>query len=228
MPRLYQKHIPPHLFYASYFQTYVERDARQLVQITSQKSFETFVRLLAGRVGSVLNLHSLAGDVGVSSTTLAHWLSVLEASHIVFRLPCYFKNFSRRLIKSPKIYFTEVGLATWLLGIDSPAQVARDPLLGGLFENLVVMEHLKARFNAGKESNLYYFRDQQGFEVDLLLADGRTLQPIEVKASQTYDASLATNLRKFMDIAKEAQNPTVVYAAEKTCTVNGVRFQRFL
>lgn len=228
MPRLYNEKIPPAMLYSAYYATYVERDVRQLINVRNQHAFETFLRLLAGRVGQVVNLNSLAGDVGVSSTTLAEWLSVLEASYIVFRLPCYFNNFGKRLIKAPKIYFTEVGLAVYLLGIENVSQVARDPLLGGLFENLVVAEALKARFNAGKQlPELYYYRVQGQHEVDLLINNGRTLIPVEIKAGKTFDPSFANELRRFIAFAGDCCNPTVLYSGDASVEINGIRFDSF-
>ena len=227
MPRLYSENVPPTMLYPSYFNTYVEKDVRQLLNLDRRHSFETFLRLLAGRVGQVANLNSLAGDVGVSSTTLESWLSILEASFIVFRLPCYFNNFGKRLTKSPKIYFTEVGLAASLLGIENSTQVARDPLLGGLFENLVVTEALKARFNAGKQPDLYYFRQQNRNEIDLILAQGRTLTPVEIKAGMTFDPSFANEIRRFIELADECVNPTVLYGGNTTTSINGVTFDNF-
>ena len=228
MPRLYNEKIPPSMLYSAYYATYVERDVRQLINVRNQHAFETFLRLLAGRVGQVVNLNSLAGDVGVSSTTLAEWLSVLEASYIVFRLPCYFNNFGKRLIKAPKIYFTEVGLAVYLLGIENVSQVARDPLLGGLFENLVVAEALKARFNAGKQlPELYYYRVQGQHEVDLLINNGRTLIPVEIKAGKTFDPSFVNELRRFIAFAGDCCNPTVLYSGDASVEINGIRFDSF-
>jgi predicted AAA+ superfamily ATPase len=227
MPGVHAEGITPRNFYRAYFQTYVERDARMLVNITNWLAFETFVKLLAGRVGQIVNLNSMAGDVGVSSTTLASWLAVLEASFIVFRLPCYFNNFGKRLVKSPKVYFTEVGLATWLLGIETVAQVSRDPLFGGLFENMVVVEALKARMNAGEEAGLYYFRDQRGLEVDLLLSRARRLLPIEIKSGMTYDASFAKSLTAFCGFAPAATSPVVIYGGERKADTGGVRFRSF-
>ncbi|MPM89130.1 hypothetical protein SDC9_136238 [bioreactor metagenome] len=227
MPRLYDEKIPPEILYPAYYQTYVERDVRQLINVADQHTFETFIKLLAGRVGQVVSLNSLAGDVGVSSTTLAAWLSVLEASYIIFRLPCFFDNFGKRQIKSPKIFFTDVGLVCSLLEIDSAAKVARDPLLGGLFENMVVLEALKARYNAGKQAELYFFRVQNRLEVDLILNEGRTLTPIEIKAGMTYDPSFANNLREFMKTAKDYINPTVLYGGEPSNVINGIAFDNF-
>ncbi|GHT94613.1 hypothetical protein AGMMS49545_16180 [Betaproteobacteria bacterium] len=227
MPGVHAEKIAPELFYRSYYQTYVERDVRQLINIANQRAFETFVRLLAGRVGQLVNLHSLAGDVGVSSTTLASWLSVLEASFVVFRLPCFFNNFGKRIIKAPKIFFTDVGLAAWLLGIETPAQVARDPLFGGLFENMVVAEALKFRLNAGKEPELYFYRDQRGLEVDLLIRQARRLLPLEIKGGMTYTPSFAKNLHAFLKLTDIAESPTVIYAGEQRAFTEGIAYRNF-
>ncbi len=228
MPRLYNEEIPPTLLYPSYYATYVERDVRQLVNVVNQHAFETFIKLLAGRIGQVVNMQSLSNDVGVSATTLESWLSVLEASFIVFRLPCYFNNFGKRLLKAPKLFFTEVGLACSLLGIESATQVARDPLLGGLFENLVVAEALKARFNSGRQQpELYYYRVQNRHEVDLIIANGRTLTPVEIKAGRSFDPSFANELRKFMEFSSGSVNPTVLYSGETITNINNVNFNNF-
>ena len=202
------------LEYSNYYATYVERDVRQLINLQHQREFEVFIRLLAGRIGQLLNLSSLADDVGVTTTTLTEWLNVLEASFIIFRLPPYFENFGKRLIKSAKVYFSEVGLAAWLLGIKNPSMVGRDPLLGNLFENMVVLEALKARLNSGKNPDLYFFRDQQGFEIDLLLADKRKIHPFEIKAGRTYSSNYAKNLKKFVGRDEKIQNGTVIYAGD--------------
>jgi predicted AAA+ superfamily ATPase len=222
MPGVHFDGINPNAFYRAYFQTYVERDVKMLINVSNQNAFETFVRLLAGRVGQVVNLNSFAGDVGVSSTTLAAWLSVLEASYIVFRIPCFFNNFGKRLIKSPKIYFHEVGLAAWLLGIEKAEQVARDPLIGGLFENMVVLEALKARYNTGREKGLFFFRDKTGLEVDLLALRGRDIMPVEIKSGMTYDRSFSKNLISFQKIADNTVAPALVYAGEESIMIDGV------
>lgn len=228
MPRLYDEHIPPTMLYPAYYATYVERDVRQMINISNQHAFETFLKLLAGRVGQVVNLSDLAGDVGLSSTTLSSWLSILEASYIIFRLPCYFRNFGKRLIKAPKIFFTEVGLATSLLGIHDVSQVSRDPLLGGLFENMVIAEVLKARYNAGRQQpGIYYFRVQGHNEVDLLIDANRQLIPVEIKAGRTFDPSFANELRKFINFAPDSINPTVLYAGDTTTTIHGIKFDNF-
>ena len=227
MPVIHSDGTDPEAFYRAYYQTYVERDVKLLIHVSSQRSFETFMRLLAGRVGQVVNLNSLAGDVGVSATTIGAWLSVLEASFIVFRLPGYYNNFGKRQIKSPKIYFYEVGLAAWLLGIETQNQVSRDPLIGGLFENMVVAEAMKARLNAGKEPGLYYFRDQGGAEVDLLAVHGRAIRPFEIKSGMTCDKSFARHLLSFCKVADTAQHPTVLYGGEQKTIIGDVSFLSF-
>ena len=228
MPRLYDTTLDPKNLYRDYFSTYVEKDVRQMLNIKDLSQFETFVKLLAGRVGQLVNLASLAGDVGVSSQTLAQWLSVLEASFIIFQLPGYYENFGKRLIKSRKLYFTEVGLATWLLGINSPEQVARDPLFGGLFENMVVIEALKQRFNAGETAELYFIRDSQGLEADLLFRkNNQTLIPVEIKGGMTWNKDFCKNLLKFRKLSEKFQPGFVIYSGDLTPEIDGIRFLNF-
>ncbi len=216
LPKLYDIESDPGLEYGNYYNTYVERDIRQLIHLQHRREFEVFIRLLAGRIGQLLNLNSLADDVGVSATTLTGWLNLLESSFIIFRLNPYFENFGKRLIKTPKIYFTEVGLAAWLLGIKSPEQAGQHPLLGNLFENMVIAEALKARYNSGNEPDLYFFRDQKGFEIDLLLADTMSIKPFEIKAARTYSSSFAANLTKFSARSEKIEPGAVIYAGDMT------------
>ncbi len=227
MPRLYNEGIPPEILYRDYFQTYVERDVNQILRVMDRSKFELFVRLLAGRVGQLLNLQSMAGEIGVTSTTLSSWLSVLEASYLVFRLPCYYRNYGKRLLKTPKIYFTDVGLAASLLGIRNLEQVSHDPLLGGLFENLVVIETLKAQMNRGETPELYYWRDKHGLEVDLIVPRGRQILPIEIKSAYTYHSSLATNIEKFCSLGGDIVSPSVVYSGESIPSAQGIEFCNF-
>lgn len=184
-PRIYDHGLDPVQALGDYFETYVERDVRQISEIRSLSSFRSFVRLCAGRVGQLLNLQSLGNDAGVSHTTAREWLSVLEASYLVFRLPPLHANVSKRLVKSPKLYFFDVGLAAYLLGIESAAQIFTHPLKGALFENLVVMEALKARYNSGRRSNLSFYRDSNGNEVDLVCSFADQLVGVEIKAGAT-------------------------------------------
>jgi len=202
-PRIHAHGLAPTQALGDYLVTYVERDIRQLVNVKDLAHFEKFVRLCAGRVGQLLNLQSLGNDVGVSHTTARAWLTLLEASYIVFLLQPWHGNFSKRQIKSPKLYFYDVGLAFFLLGLESEAQVRRDPLRGNLFENLAVVEALKFRLNRGKQSNLYFYRDGKGNEVDLLLAYGRDLFPVEIKSGATIAPDFFKGLKTFAKVAGE-------------------------
>lgn len=212
-PRLYKDNLEPTKAHQNYYQTYIERDLRQISNIRNLSLYEKFMHLLAGRVGQLLNLSSLSGDIGVSATTLGEWLSILEASFIIFRLKPYYENFGKRVVKSPKIYFTDPGLAAYLLGIHEPAQVSRDPLMGNLFENLVVVEALKTRLNQGFDSNLFFYRDSNGNEIDLLYKKGRELFPIEIKAAMTYNETMLRNMDYFHKVAKFSQG-FLIYSGE--------------
>lgn len=214
MPQIYAEKTPPTLLYENYYRTYVERDVRQLINVRDQGAFEMFLRLLAGRIGQLVNLQSLANDIGVTSTTLAAWISVLEASFLIFRLQPYYKNFGKRMIKSPKIYFTDVGLAASLLQITSARQIMRDPLIGGLFENMVVVEALKARYNTGLPPNLYFFRDRSGLEIDLLLESEGALHGYEIKSARTWRTDYGNNLRKFAQTVAPLASRTIIYAGD--------------
>lgn len=228
LPQLYDENIEPATVYRNYFLTYIERDALQLINLKHQDKFERFVRLLAGRIGQLVNLHSLSGDLGISSTTLAEWLSVLEASHIIFRLPFYYENIGKRLLKSPKLYFTEVGLAAYLLGIKTEEQVSRDPLLGGLFENMVVIEALKTRYNDGHEADLYFLRDSRGMEVDLALYENRRLRFAEIKAGRTYDTDFARSIQQYRTLLPDQKSgDAVLYAGSESPNIQNVSYRHF-
>lgn len=227
MPRHYSENQPVDLLYRSYFQTYVERDVQSLLNVKHKNLFEKFLHLLAGRIGQVVNYESLANDTGVSKTTITEWISVLESSFIIFKLEPYFENYTKRLIKSPKIYFCDTGLASYLLGIKNAEQVSRDPLVGNLFENMVILEILKAQYAKGLEKSLYYFRDSKGFEIDLIIADGRNIIPVEIKSASTYNKEFSKNLKKFCDFAKNASSPAVVYSGEVELESEGIRYINF-
>ena len=194
-PRIHAQQMPPEVMLSDYFATYVERDVRQLMQLRHLREFGQYVRLLAGRTGQLLNHASLGNEVGVSSNTITQWLSVLEASYLVFTLSPWSANIGKRLVKSPKVYFCDVGLACWLLGIKTVEQLQHHPLRGALFENLVVLEVLKALRNQGLRDPLYFFRDSNGLEVDLVLERPEGLALVEIKASQTVAAPLFKGLR---------------------------------
>lgn len=223
-PRIHARHLDPTQALGDYFETYVERDVRQISVIRHLTTFQRFLRLCAGRVGQLLNLQSLGNDVGVSHTTARDWLSVLEASDIVHLLRPYHGNLSKRLIKSPKLYFYDVGLAAYLLGIENESQVVSHPLRGPLFENLVVMEALKFRYHLGKRSNLHFFRDSAGHEVDLVYSRGHEPIPIEIKAGETIASDFFGGLRYF-EALLDAPVPrkVLVYAGEATREQEGIQ-----
>ena len=182
--------------YPAYTKTYIDKDLRQLININNLSQFHTFLRLCAARIGSIFNASELAGEVGVASNTINAWVSVLEASYIIMRLQPWSENSRKRLTKSPKLYFCDTGLACHLLDIESPEQLSRDKMRGHLFENLIVMEALKQRYNKGKESNIFFFRDAKGNEIDLLILEAGELKAIEIKSSQTYAPSFEDVLKK--------------------------------
>jgi len=214
LPRVHDKKQEPYRAYRNYFQTYVSRDLKDLIHIKDAALFERFCKLLAGRVGQVFNANSLANETGVSHTTINHWLSILETSYITFRLQPYFKNFNKRIIKSPKIYFIEPGLASYLLGIENVQQLQRDPLFGNLFENLVVVEALKQRYNKGKDANLYFFRDNNKNEVDIIFAKGNKFIPIEIKSALTFNTNFLKGIRYFKNTTGQEIQGYVVYGGD--------------
>ncbi len=228
LPRLYnQANLSPTLAYEAYYQTYVERDVRRLVNLRDADAFRTFLTMLAGRVGQLVNFASLSNDIGVSATTLRQWLSILEASYIVFQLRPYHENLVRRLTKSPKIYFTDPGLAAYLIGITSADQIKRDPALGGLFENLVVLEELKAQTNHGVRLQNYFYRDASGLEVDLIMKTPHDLRAVEIKAAMTPSTEFTKALEKLPTILKTPiVDRRVVYAGE-AYSFHGIPYVNF-
>ena len=227
-PRLRERSLEPGLFYSSYLATFLERDLGAQVQVRDLNQFRDFLRLLAGRVGQLVNFASLGNDLGASANTMRHWLSALEASWLVVQLSPWFENFGKRVIKSPKVYFTDTGLACALLGTETPAQLSRDPLAGGLVENWVLAEHLKRRWNAGRDAHMHFFRDRHGAEVDLLLARGRALVPVEIKAARTFTPAHLKGIRRFRDLAGErVADAFLVFDGEDRATVDGVRLIGF-
>jgi len=211
MPRIYDQSQRPAAAYSNYYQTYVERDVRLLINLKDLSLFEKLLKLLAGRTGQLIDYSSLANDVGVDAKTIRNWLSILEASFLVFKLPAYFENFGKRVIKAPKYYFTDVGLLCFLLGIRAADQITRDPLVGSIFENLVVIECLKARYNTGLMPDLYYFRDSKGNEVDLVAQTGRSVTAVEIKSASTFSDSMLKGLRRFQNLSATVQNSFLIY-----------------
>ena len=203
------------MFYPSYVKTYIEKDVRDLLKIQDQMQFMQFMKLCAARIGSIFVASELASEVGVDSKTVTRWLSVLQASYLVTLLPPYYENIPKRLVKSPKLYFNDTGLACYLLDIESPKQLDRDKMRGALFENMIVSEVLKHRYNQGLEGGVYFYRDSNQNEVDILLKQEGEITAIEVKSSMTYHPSFEKDLRQISEwietpIAKRA----IVYAGD--------------
>lgn len=202
-------------FYPSYVKTYIERDVRDLLKVKDQYQFMKFMKLCAARVGSIFRASEIANEVGVDSKTITQWLSVLQASYIVTLLPPYYENVSKRLVKSPKFYFNDTGLACYLLDIESPQQLARDKMRGAIFENMIVMEIIKYRRNQGRDGGVYFYRDSNQNEVDILLKEEGEITAIEVKSSQTYNSKFEDTLKKVDGWVKEpVKRKVVVYAGE--------------
>jgi predicted AAA+ superfamily ATPase len=209
---------------ASYVATYVERDVRQVLEVRDLMVFQRFLRLCAARTGQLLNLNALAGEAGISHSTARAWMSVLESSDIVYMLPPYHRNFGTRLVKTPKLYFLDVGLACWLLGIRSPDLLSVHPSRGALFETLVVSEFLKQRFNLGRPADLYFWRDNSGLEADLLFERDGRLQMVEIKSGQTVTTDYVRAAQKTTRFAsEEALMPWLIHGGEDAYERNGVR-----
>jgi len=211
-PPVHDRAVLPGDWYGSYVQTYLERDVQQLIRVRDLNQFRTFLRLCAGRTGQLVNFSSIGSDCGISYNTVKEWLSVLDASYITFQLPPHFRNFSKRLLKSPKLYFYDTGLLCWLLGIRDADQLSVNPLRGAIFENFVISEVMKTRFAHGEPSDLYFWRDHVGLEVNLVIDKGQTLWPVEIKSGQTIAADFFKNLDKWVSLAGEiAGHPSLVY-----------------
>lgn len=202
-------------FYPSYVRTYLEKDVRELLQIKDQIRFTKFLKLCAARIGSLFNASELGAEVGVSSKTISHWLSVLQASYLITLLPPYYENIPKRLVKSPKLYFNDPGLACYLLDIESPQQLDRDKMRGAIFENMIVMEAIKHRYNMGLEGGLFFYRDSNQNEVDLLIKQEGELTAIEVKSSMTYSSSFEKALTQIEGwIKTPISKKTIVYSGD--------------
>ena len=210
-PRIHDQGLDPHQALSDYFETYVERDVTRLGNVRELGTFRTFVRLCAGRIGQLLNLSSLGSDAGVTRPTVRDWLTVLEASYIAFQLNPYHANIRKRMVKSPKLYFYDVGLVSYLLGIQSADQIATHPLRGQLFENAVVVEALKHRFNRGRRDNLSFFRDSNQLECDLFYETGHGIGAIEIKSGATISSSYFRSLDRVAEIIPEVSAKAVVY-----------------
>lgn len=203
--------IPAKLFYASYYNTYIERDVRDVLRIGNLVKFDTFIRLVASRVGSELNASALSTEVGISSTTISEWISILQASYIVFALPPYFANISKRLTKMPKYYFYDTGLLCYLLNIDNPQKLVGYPLRGQIFENLVVGEMMKEAFNRAATPNLYFYREHSGREVDVLRMGADRIDAYEIKSASTFREEFMSNMDQLKKILDRPVDTTLIY-----------------
>lgn len=225
LPAVWAKQIPAADVCRSYYNTYIERDVRELLNIKELSKFQTFIRLCAGRVGNEFNASSLANEIGVSVFTINEWLSVLEASYILFRLPPFFRNIGKRLIKTPKIYFYDTALVCFLLNIENETQLASHPLRGSIFENLVVLEFIKNRLNVGKEQNIYFYRDKSQHEVDVIQEFGDSYRAYEIKSARAFHSDFPKNLKYLKSILGDALTLTqVIYDGDTDTDIaeNGV------
>lgn len=214
-PAIYAGKNIANYLYPNYIKTYLERDIRDLLQIKDMMQFQVFLRLCAGRTGNLFNISELSNEVGLSVNTVKSWLSVLQASYIVFLLPPYFENIGRRLTKTPKLYFTDTGLACYLLGIETPQQLSRDKKRGDLFENFIIAEALKQRYNKGKESNLFFYRDSHQNEVDLLLKHGDRFNVVEIKSAQTFHSEFEKGIKAIDKVlGSRIDGKALIYAGD--------------
>ena len=228
-PALYERPLAPNDWFPNYVATYLERDVRQLLAVHDLSQFHRFVRMCAARSGQLLNLAALGADCGISAVTAGKWISVLETSYLVMRLPPYHRNFGKRLVKTPKLYFLDVGLMAWLLGIRDTATMETHAARGALFETWVVSELVKQRFNAGQSGELFFWRDNVGHEVDVVLEMPQGLQAIEIKSGSTFAADWPQAARKWVGFAgTEALAPQIIYGGagrytRQDCEVAGWR-----
>jgi predicted AAA+ superfamily ATPase len=214
-PPIHDRGLEPGTWYGNYVSTYVERDVRQMINVRELSAFNRFVRMCAARCGQILNLSGLAADCGITHNTARAWLSVLEASYLVHLLPAHHRNFSKRLMKSPKLYFLDSGLAAWLLGIQSPDALFTHAMRGALFESWVVSELLKGRHLQAPGSNLHFWRDRSGLEIDVLIDQGEMLVPVEAKSGQTVASDFTTGIRRWSALAGvAAARGWVVYGGD--------------
>lgn len=213
-PAIYADNLNPTKAYRNYYETYVERDVRQLINIKDLVSFQKFIRLCAGRTGQLFNASSIATEVGVSYVTIQSWLSVLQATYIVFMLQPWSVNLNKRIMKTPKLYFYDVGLASYLLGIENTSHIRYHPLRGALFENLVVVDLLKKRYNSGMDNNLFFYRDNHGNEIDIIQEVAGKVNAFEIKSAQTFTPHFLKGLDYLRKIAPQ-------YASESTLVYDG-------
>ncbi len=214
-PPVHDRNLNPSIWYANYMQTYIERDIRQLINVKDLHTFQRFVKLCAGRSGQLLNLSQLAMDTGITHNTAKSWISLLEASYILFILRPHHRNFNKRIIKTPKLYFFDTGLVSWLLGIRNAVQMETHPLRGAIFETWIISEFVKRRFNRGLQSNLLFWRDREGHEVDLIIDNGTNLLPVEIKSGQSINRDYFKGLEYWKTLANMPGRSWCIYGGAK-------------
>jgi len=233
-PPLYDREISAWDFYTAYISSYVERDIRQLINVKDLSTFQNFVKFCAARTGGILNLSSLAGDCGISHNTAGAWISALEISGIIFLLRPYYNNFGKRLIKAPKLYFTDPGLVCRLLGIQTAEQLFINPLRGGIFESFIIAELMKNRLNRGQKSDIWFWRDNTGVEIDCLLEEDNRLVAVEIKSGKTFNEDMISGLKHWQKIssasaAARATAPAMkhdlalIYAGAQKSSYQGIK-----
>ncbi len=213
-PPIYDRGPKVALWCANYIQTYVERDVRSLLNVSDLGTFQRFIRLCAARTGQLVNFSEIGEQAGVSHNTIKSWISILEASCILFLLKPYHTNFSKRLVKTAKIYFYDTGLLCWLLSIKDTTQLNLHPMRGQIFESFVISELLKNRFNRGEENNLYFWRDQNGNEIDVLIDQGMETIPLEIKSGMTFRPEHCKTIQKWESISGSARQPILIYGGD--------------
>lgn len=222
-PPVYDRDIDPGIWYPNYIMTYLERDVRQILNVKELTQFQRFLRMCAARTGQLLNLSGLGSDCGISHNTARSWISVLEASYIVYLLPPYYENYGKRLIKSPKLYFYDTGLVAWLLNVHDVDHMSVHAMKGAIFENLVITEFIKERYNRGLPSNLFFWRDNLGIEIDVIIEKGLSSQPIEIKSSYTVTEEFFTNIKKWIKFTGKDFSPIIIYGGNESFTRNNIR-----
>jgi len=223
-PPIYDRSLDPASWYSAYVTAYIERDVRRILKIQELETFQRFVRLCAGRTGQLLNLTSLATECGITHNTVKAWISVLEASYLVFLLRPHSVNFNKRLVKMPKLYFYDVGLAAWLLGIRTTEQIITHPLRGNLFETFIISELIKSKLNCGEKPSFFFWRDSNGNEVDLIIEQGTKLMPIEIKSGRTLTHESFAGLEKWNALAGGmAAAPVLIYGGDESYIQKGIK-----
>lgn len=223
-PPIHDREVSPRAWLNAYVTAYIERDVRQITNVQDLETFQRFVRLCAGRTGQILNLSSLAAESGITHNTAKAWISVLEASYLVYLLRPHHANFNKRLVKSPKLYFYDSGLVAWLLGIQTPEQMETHPLRGNIFETFILAELMKARFNRGEKPALYFWRDSTGNEVDVIVEQAAGLLPIEIKSGRTLTRDSFAGLEKWMALAAQsAIHPALIYGGSQEYFHKGIK-----